>query len=193
MKKNFFYIFIVLFVNSYVFASGRLEERTQLRKCLSSNDNIYSFYLEHHEGFSDNRWYLEIYLLNGGYLEIDSFTASSFLNGYIWPDRVGNYSVFGSAVLKETGEITSNAFSILLNKKIETIDDYINNYDEILELVKKIALQTPEERSIRAAMKYTDSDFLEYIGNFESDDEYGTIYAKKPNEPTWSDNPLLAK
>ena len=58
-----------------------------------------------------------------------------------------------------------------------SIDDFINNYDSIIEMLKKLAEESKSERIERWKMTYTDSDFLNYYGNYETDDLWGYVFA----------------
>ena len=74
------------------------------------------------------------------------------------------------------------ALSKLLQMPFESIDDYINNYKEINGLLEKLSFETKLERTKRRDLLYTDEEFFDYFGNFETDEVYGMLFARPITE-----------
>lgn len=200
MKKLVLSFLFILSI-FYCFAGGKKEKEQQLNEIkarmearILENPNVESvklYYLEH----KDFAWEIFIILKNGGRICIESCTENDLLNNNICNiGMIGQYFTWDWLFFKETDKRVDFlsykliAYSALLNIPLNSIDDYINNYEKLLELVEKIAVQTPQDRSKRSNMFYKDSDFFNYAGNFETDEYYGMLFSKKLKDDFWANS-----
>ena len=81
-------------------------------------------------------------------------------------------------------EIRTDVLSIVLNKKIRTVNDIINNYNEIYTLAETLSKETPEERTKRRKVDkiQNDPNFINELGNFENDECWGQIFVRHKSE-----------
>ena len=68
----------------------------------------------------------------------------------------------------------------MLKKKIATVDDIVNNYNEIYELAETLARETPEERTNRRNDReiQNNENFSNVLGNFENDEYWGQVFVQ---------------
>ena len=199
--KKLVLIFIFVLSIFYCFAGAKKEKEQQLNEIkarmearILENPNVESVklhYLEH----KDFAWEIFIILKNNGRICIESCTENDLVNNNICNiGMIGQYFTWDWLFFKESARRVDFlsykliAYSALLNIPLNSIDDYINNYEKLLELVEKIAEQTPQDRSKRSNMYYKDSDFFNYAGNFETDEYYGMLFSKKLKDNFWANS-----
>lgn len=195
MKKILLILISLSFVIS-CFPNGRCEK---LEKEILKNPNVQEVKVGQYDKWSQEIYFADIYLRNGGYLLITEFGRNLTGN---WlsvkclgrnPDGTSEYEFLcGNYTTKETDEsdsiksysmsaVRADALSIVLKKEIHTVVDIINNYDEIYILAETLAKETPEERTRRrknGEIQYN-PNFSSILGNFESDKCWGQIFARK--------------
>ncbi len=180
------------------FAVGIKEEQKILENMLYANPNIASVKMTQ-DGKTDYGSYIkptfsvEITLKNGGYF-VANYCDTIDLNEELEVESIGEYDVaflYRSKKIEDKERIIRmgvNAYiagSIFLNLPINTIDEFIDNYDIIYSTVKELSKETFEERKVRRHMHYLDSDFLKYYGNYETEDYWGYIFAKQKDDIWW--------
>lgn len=195
MKKILLILISLSFVIS-CFPNGRCEK---LKKEILKNPNVQEVKTGQYDKWSQEIYFADIYLRNGGYLLITEFSRNLTGN---WlsvkclgrnTDGTSEYEFLcGNYTTKETDEsdsiksysmsaVRADALSIVLKKEIHTVVDIINNYDEIYILAETLAKETPEERTNRRkdGKIQDDPNFSTTFGNFESDKCWGQIFARK--------------
>ena len=166
------------------------EEEKQIESYILSNSNVASVQIK--RNIESSNWTAVIFLTNGGLINITKCNWEVIKNGWMIFNQFGDYQVWACCRIKgRNPEIESDnyawraisvAFSEILHKPFNNIDDFINNYDAIIEMLQKLAEESKNERIERHDMVYTDSDFLNYYGNYETDDLWGYVFARPYNE-----------
>lgn len=194
--KKVILILVSLFLTVFCSANGRCEK---LEKEILKNPNVQDVEVVQYDKRTQEIYFADIYLKNGGYLFLTEFTRNltgdRLSVGYIGknPDRTYEYEfLYGSYTTKKTDEsdsirsyrmnaVRANALSIVLKKDIRNVDDFINNYDEIYILAETLAKETPKERTKRRkdGEIQDDPNFSATFGNFESDKCWGQIFVSK--------------
>ena len=186
----------------FCFANGEFERCEQLKQEIMKNPNVsYVANIFQYDTRSQDLFGADIYLKNGGYLSLiefdrnlsgkglsinyigkDSNGTIEYTFAFCWhemkiPDKYGLNSAYMD------GYIKSFQLSCFLNKEISTINDIINNYNEIYALAEALAKETPEERSKRRTRHKSDDDtmFSDKLGNFETDEYWGQVFVKRFN------------
>lgn len=92
----------------------------------------------------------------------------------------GCHSAFG---------VPAFVLSAVLGKEIKTVDDVVNNYDEICNIAETLSKETPEERSARLIHNEEEknSDFTNHLGNFETDEIWGQLFAWEKHKVDYMD------
>ena len=192
-------LILVLFSLSltvFCFANGRCEK---LEKEILKNPNVIEVKVGQYDKWTQEIYFADIYLKNGGYLEITEFNR--YLSGkQLGVEKIGRNSdgtpeyefLLGSYTTKipdkegyihsyRMNAVKTEALSLVLKKDINNVGDIINNYDEIYALAEKLAKETPEERTNRR--KYgkiqDDPNFSSTFGNFESDKCWGQVFSRE--------------
>ena len=183
MKKIAF-ICVCFVISISCFALGYKEKSDQEEKRIENhilkNPNVISVQLKRNQEF--RTWSAVINLINGGQINIKKCDEEGNNNGWIIFDQFGDYQVRSLCCIKESEngypwKAASVSFNEILHIPFNNIDDFINNYDSIIEMLKKLAEESKSERIERWKMTYTDSDFLNYYGNYETDDLWGYVFA----------------
>lgn len=162
------------------------EEEKQIESYILSNSNVASVQIK--RNIESSNWTAVIYLTNGGLINITKCNWEVIKNGWMIFNQFGDYQVWACCRIKgRNPEIESDnyawraisvAFSEILHTNFNSIDDFINNYDIIINMLQKIAKESKEERIKRCNMVYTESDFLKYYGNYENGEYYGNVFAR---------------
>lgn len=197
MKKS---VLIIFFLCSVLlsFANGIKEEQKKLENMLYANPNIVSVKMTQdgkadYGSFIKPTFSVDITLKNGGYF-VANYCDTIDLNKELEVESIGEYDVaflYRSKKIEDKeriirmGENAYIAVSIFLNSPINTIDEFIDNYDIIYSTVKELSKETFEERKSRRHMHYLDSDFLNCYGNNETEDYWGYIFAKQKDDLWW--------
>ncbi|MBP5603032.1 MAG: hypothetical protein J6X78_09950 [Treponema sp.] len=192
-------LILVLFSLSltvFCFANGRCEK---LEKEILKNPNVIEVKVGQYDKWTQEIYFADIYLKNGGYLEITEFNR--YLSGkQLGVEKIGRNSdgtpeyefLLGRYVEKKPDKngfiytyrmdaVKTEALSLVLKKDINNVGDIINNYDEIYILAEKLAKETPEERTNRRkdGEIQDDSNFSSTFGNFESDKCWGQVFSRE--------------
>ncbi len=192
-------LILVLFSLSltvFCFANGRCEK---LEKEILKNPNVIEVKVGQYDKWTQEIYFADIYLKNGGYLEITEFNR--YLSGkQLGVEKIGRNSdgtpeyefLLGRYVEKKPDKngfiytyrmnaVKTEALSLVLKKDINNVDDIINNYDEIYALAEKLAKETPEERTNRRkdGKIQDDPNFSTTFGNFESDKCWGQVFSRE--------------
>ncbi|MCQ2595822.1 MAG: hypothetical protein MJ196_11230 [Treponemataceae bacterium] len=197
MLKKLTALFAFLFLTAFCFANGKLEEKKRIEQRILSHPAVESVYIWQHDARGkDFAWNIDIYLINNGYIFVSSnrvhCTEESLYTGCFVIERIGDYELrynYGGVDTK-TSSVTKFSFSSILQIKLNCIEDYINNYDKILQIVTELSKENIEERTNRLRkISYTDSDFLNYFGNCLSEDYWCKVFARPLSETSswWSD------
>ncbi len=188
--KKVISICIFFAIGISVFALGYREkieeERKWIETRIQSNPNVFSVQIKRNT--ESNNWSVLINLSNDGVISIKECVKEGVCKGWITFERFGDYLVYPLCSIKGNDNLgypwraASVSFSEILHKPFNNIDDFINNYDAIIEMLQKLAEESKNERIERHDMVYTDSDFLNYYGNYETDDLWGYVFARPYNE-----------
>ena len=197
MKKVIFSVLFLCF-SVFCFALGVHEEYEKIEKKIMENPQVVSVFVSGMYGDFGPPYYADIVLTGDRTLHIVKFDKT--LSGeWIGIDRIGEYE-FGlnSYIKKKLNEkgtidgylmanVKAEALSIMLSKEICTVDNIINNYDEIYSLAETLAKETREERSKRRKLGeiQDDPNFSNLIGNFESDECWGQVFARVYSKDNW--------
>ena len=197
MKKAIFGVIFLCF-SVFCFALGVHEEYEKIEKKIMENPQVVSVIVSGMGGNFGPPYYADIVLTGDRTLHIVKFDKT--LSGeWIGIDRIGEYE-FGlnSYIKKKLNEkgtidgylmanVKAEALSIMLSKEICTVDNIINNYDEIYSLAETLAKETREERSKRRKLGeiQDDPNFSNLIGNFESDKCWGQVFARVYSKDNW--------
>ena len=195
-------LILVLFSLSltvFCFANGRCEK---LEKEILKNPNVLSVDVGQIDKWTEEIYFAHIILSNGILLEVREFNRD--LSGkMISVERIGDcefpYCTYAMKVPDKHGlnsaylytSIKTFQLSCLLKKKIITVDDIINNSDEIYAFAEMLSRESPEERTIRRNLGTTQNDpnFTGKLGNFETDEYWGQVFARAYSEDFWNTNP----
>ena len=195
--KKVILILVSLSLAVSCFANGRCEK---LKREIMKNPNVSEVLrLGQYDKWTQEIYFADIYLKNGGYLELTEFNR--YLSGKQLgvekigrnPDGTPEYEfLLGSYVEKKPDKegyihgyrmnaVKTEALSLVLKKDINNVGDIINNYDEIYALAEKLAKETPEERTNRRkdGKIQDDPNFSDTFGNFESDKCWGQVFARE--------------
>ena len=197
MKQLIIFVFLFFAIN-FCFAFGDKEREAEIEQeqCimaehLKKNPNVKEVDFTHHDKLYSNQWIVNISLKNDGCIKIMYCSVEQFFNGHIPIWQVGEFELWNRTFLKEGVQDNKYlcptlepklALSKLLQLPFESIDDYINNYEEINVLLEKLSFETKLERTQRRDMQYTDDEFIDYFGNFETDEVYGMLFARPITE-----------
>ncbi len=195
MKKILLILISLSFVIS-CFPNGRCEK---LEKEILKNPNVIEVKVGQYDKWTQEIYFADIYLKNGGYLELTEFNR--YLSGKQLgvekigrnPDGTPEYEfLYGSYTTKipdkegyihsyRMNAVKTEALSLVLKKDINNVGDIINNYDEIYALAEKLAKETPEERTNRRkdGKIQDDPNFSTTFGNFESDKCWGQAFSRE--------------
>lgn len=180
MKKlAFTCLFFVISISC--FAKGHQEEEKRIEAHVMSNPNVASVKLER----NTHNWAAVIQLKNGGWIKIKKCDMDGMLDGRMMFEQFGDYQVWANCRIKgrENQQIAwlANAvgFSEILQTHFNCIDDFINNYEIIIDMLQKLSNESEKERFERMHMVYTDSDYLNYYGNYENFNFFGCVFARK--------------
>ncbi|MBR4823978.1 MAG: hypothetical protein IKZ86_04205 [Spirochaetaceae bacterium] len=175
--KKVILILVSLFLVSFCFANGRCEK---LEKEILKNPNVIEVGVGQHDKWTQEIYFAYITLTNDRYIKLVEFDR------YLSGERLCIECLGNNPEKKfeyEFIRIDCIALSALFNKNISTVNDIINNYDEIYKLAATLAKETPEERTQRKNMKCTDSGYTDRLGNYKSDKRCGYVFARYINEP----------
>ena len=194
MKKVILILF-ALFLVSFCFANGRCEK---LKREIMKNPNVSEVLrLGQYDKWNQEIYWADICLKNGGFLALREFDRNlsgdllgieyigKNLDGKIEYEFAGGYIITKNPYHQTAmNDFRCNAISALFNKTITTVNDIIDNYEEIYELAEVLANETPENRSKRRNLIKTqdDSTFIDKIGNFETEEFWGQVFAKRMEE-----------
>lgn len=196
--KRLLFIPMFLWFSVFCFALGVHEEYEKIEKKIMENPQVVSVIVSGMGGNFGPPYYADIVLTGDRTLRIVEFDKT--LSGeWIGIDRIGEYEFGQNSYIKkklnEKGTIDgylmvnvkAEALSIMLSKEICTVDNIINNYDEIYSLTEILAKETPEERSKRRKLGeiQDDPNFSNLIGNFESDECWGQVFARVYSKDNW--------
>lgn len=201
MKKSLLFLLFTIFC----FANGRCEK---LEREIMKNSNVLEVNVGQYDKWSSEIYYANITLTNNRYIRLVEFNRNLSGNRlgieYIGKDTDGNIEyefAYGNYTTKipdkKTGLIYSGrmndfrteALSLILNKEICTVNEIINNYDEIYSLTERLAEESPEDRTKRLKTgKIQDSpSFSNIFGNFENDECWGQVFATTIKNPDYYD------
>lgn len=196
--KRLLFIPMFLCFSVFCFALGVHEEYEKIEKKIMENPQVVSVFVSGMYGDFGPPYYADIVLTGDRTLHIVKFDKT--LSGeWIGIDRIGEYE-FGlnSYIKKKLNEkgaidgylmanVKAEALSIMLSKEICTVDNIINNYDEIYSLAETLAKETQEERSKRRKLGEIQDDpgFSKIFGNFESDECWGQVFARVYSKDNW--------
>ena len=182
MKKlAFTCLFFVISISC--FAKGHQEEEKRIEAHVMSNPNVASVKLER----NTHNWAAVIQLKNGGLIKIEKCDMEGIYDGVMMFEQFGDYQIWANCIIK--GRLPENencnkawyaasvGFSEILHTHFNCIDDFINNYDIIIDMLQKLANESKEERKERWKTTYTDSNFLNSYGNYENANFYGYVFA----------------
>ena len=192
MKKAIL-ILVSLFLALSCFANGRCKK---LEKEILKNPNVAEVLrLGQYDKWTQEIYWADIRLKNGGFLALREFDRNlsgdllgieyigKNLDGKIEYEFAGGYIITKNPYHETAmNDLRCRAISALFTKTITTVNDIIDNYDEIYALAESLAKETPEERYIRMKIQWKDSDFTEKLGNFDDGKVYGQIFAKRREE-----------
>lgn len=195
MKKTVLTIvFLHLVLNC--FANGAREEKKRIEQRLLSHPSVESVCVWQHDARgSDLVWNIDIYLKNNGYMFVSSnrkhCTEENLSTGCFEIDRIGdyefwfNYGGYGCDGYSRTQLSLASILQIQLN----CIEDYINNYDKILQTAEELSKETIVERTKRAYQECTAPEFLNYYGNCLLGDHWCQVFARPLSETSswWTD------
>ncbi|MBO4438423.1 MAG: hypothetical protein J5798_03660 [Spirochaetaceae bacterium] len=198
MKKVLICLILLSATVTACFASGNKEEQKKLENMFYENPNVESVKMRQdgkadYGSFLKPTFHVEIALKNGGFFSAN-YCDTIDMNKELEVELIGEYNVsflYRSKKIEDKERIISmgvNAYiagSNFLNLPINTIDDFIDYYDTIYNIVKELSKETFEERKARRHMHYQDSDFLKHYGNYETEDYWGYIFAKQKDELWW--------
>lgn len=197
--KRLLFIPMFLCFSVFCFALGVHEEYEKIEKKIMENPQVVSVIVSGMGGNFGPPYYADIVLTGDRTLRIVEFDKT--LSGErIGIDRIGIYEFGLGRYIKKipdedgiihgyrVNEIRANVLSLILEKDIFSIDDIINNYDEIHAFTEKLAKETPEERSNRrilGVLIQNDPGFSKIFGNFESDECWGQVFARVYSKDNW--------
>lgn len=188
--KNIAFICVFFVISISCFALGYREkineERKSIETRLLSNPNVVSVQIKRNT--ESNNWSVIIYLINDGIISIKECVEEGICKGWMTFEKFGDYLVYPLCSIKESDHLgypwkaASVSFNEILHIPFNDIDDFIDNYDSIIEMLQKLAEESKNERIERHNMFYTDSNFLNYYGNYETDDLWGYVFARPYSE-----------
>lgn len=175
--KKVILILVSLFLTVFCFANGRCEK---LEKEILKNPNVIEVKVGQYDKWSQEIYFADINLTNGGFLTVCEFgrdlSGKRLYVEYIGRNPAGKIEY---EFICGMDGINCRAMSALFNKNISSVDDIINNYDELYKLAEALAQETPEERSLRIRMK---KSFIDKHGNYDTCEYWGVIFAKRMEE-----------
>lgn len=190
--KKLILLIAFLSLTTFCFTLGIQEEYEKMEKEIMENPQVVSVSVSGMDGEFGPPYYADIVLTSDRTLHIVEFDKT--LSGdWMSISKIGNFEFGGGRYIKkipnEKGlldsysmyEAHADILSIMLKKEILTIDDIINNYNEIQVLAEKLSKETAEERTRRRKLGkiQDDPNFLDKFGNFENDKCWGQVFARE--------------